>query len=54
MKEIKFCENNFTYGTDETVKKLKDNYPNISVVVESCLGYCGDCALAHMHLLMMN
>jgi uncharacterized protein YuzB (UPF0349 family) len=44
MKEIKFCENNFTHGTDETVKKLKDNYPNISVVVESCLGYCGDCA----------
>lgn len=44
MKEIKFCENNFSYGTDELVKQLKDEYKNVDVIVESCLGYCGDCA----------
>jgi len=44
MTEIKFCENNFTQGTEETAKKLEENYPDIEVSVESCLGYCGDCA----------
>ena len=33
MTEIKFCENNFTHGTDNTVTKLVDNYPDIKVVV---------------------
>jgi uncharacterized protein YuzB (UPF0349 family) len=44
MTEIKFCENNFNHGTDNTVTKLVDNYPNVKVVVDSCLGHCGDCA----------
>ena len=44
MTEIKFCENNFTHDTEETVSKLQENYPDIEVEVESCLGYCGDCA----------
>ena len=44
MTEIKFCENNFTQGTEETAKKLEENYPDIEVAIESCLGYCGDCA----------
>lgn len=44
MTEIKFCENNFTHGTEETAKNLQENYPHIDVTVESCLGYCGDCA----------
>jgi uncharacterized protein YuzB (UPF0349 family) len=44
MTEIKFCENNFTHGTEETAKNLQENYPEIDVSVESCLGYCGDCA----------
>ncbi len=44
MTEIKFCENNFTHGTEETVKKLQEKHPDIDVGVESCLGYCGDCA----------
>ena len=44
MTEIKFCENNFTHGTEETAKKLQEKYPDISVTIESCLGYCGDCA----------
>lgn len=46
MTEIKFCENNFTYGTEEISEKLKENYPDIDITVESCLGYCGDCANA--------
>jgi uncharacterized protein YuzB (UPF0349 family) len=45
MAEIKFCENNFTYGTDETVKKLQENFKESTVIVESCLGFCGDCAV---------
>lgn len=45
MIEIKFCENNFNLGTEETMKKLKENHNNIDVSVESCLGYCGDCSL---------
>jgi uncharacterized protein YuzB (UPF0349 family) len=44
MKEVKFCENNFNHGTDNTVSKLIDNYPDIKVIVESCLGNCGECA----------
>jgi uncharacterized protein YuzB (UPF0349 family) len=45
MTEIKFCENNFTFGTEETMKKLKENYSNADVSIEPCLGYCGDCAV---------
>jgi len=45
MTEIKFCENNFTFGTEETMKKLKGNFSDADVSVESCLGYCGDCAV---------
>lgn len=44
MTEIKFCENNFTFGTEATMKKLKDNFSSVDVSVEGCLGYCGDCA----------
>lgn len=44
MTEIKFCENNFIHGTEETAKKLQEQYKQISVTIESCLGYCGDCA----------
>jgi uncharacterized protein YuzB (UPF0349 family) len=42
--EIKFCENNFSHGTEDVVKKLEENYSDVEVVVEGCLGYCGDCA----------
>ncbi len=46
MTEIKFCENNFSFKTEETMKKLKENFSDASISVESCLGYCGDCAVA--------
>lgn len=45
MDEIKFCENNFSFGTEETMTKLKEHYGGDHVTVESCLGYCGDCAV---------
>ena len=44
MTEVKFCENNFSHGTDNIVTKLVDNYPDVKVVVDSCLGHCEDCA----------
>jgi uncharacterized protein YuzB (UPF0349 family) len=43
MADIKFCENNYSQGTEEIVNKLKDE--GINVEVEPCLGYCGDCAV---------
>lgn len=43
--EVKFCENNFSFGTEKVVKTLQENYKNIDVSVEGCLGYCGDCAV---------
>jgi uncharacterized protein YuzB (UPF0349 family) len=45
MIEIKFCENNFSHGTDELAKRLEENHKDVKVIVESCLGYCGDCAV---------
>ena len=42
--EVKFCENNFSHGTEGVVKKLEENYSDVEVIVEGCLGYCGDCA----------
>ena len=44
MNQIKFCENNFTHGTEDVVDKLKLEHPEAKVKVESCLGFCGDCA----------
>lgn len=44
MKEIKFCENNFVHGTEAVMTKLRQNFPDVLVAVEPCLGYCGDCA----------
>ncbi|MFZ5965874.1 MAG: DUF1450 domain-containing protein [Bacillota bacterium] len=49
MTEIKFCENNFSYGTDEVVSKLQND--GLHVEVESCLGYCGDCAVGPFALV---
>lgn len=44
MVEVKFCENNFTNGTEAVMDKLKENFTNAEISAESCLGYCGDCA----------
>lgn len=44
MTVIQFCENNFVHSTEEVVKKLEENFPEVSVEIEACLGYCDDCA----------
>lgn len=49
MKKVQFCENNFSHGTEELVDKLKKE--NIDVEVESCLGYCGECAVSPIALV---
>ena len=48
-KKVQFCENNFPFGTKETVDRLKND--GVEVKVESCLGYCGDCAVGPMALV---
>lgn len=45
MREVKFCENNFSHGTEEVVNKIKSEIENVDVAVEPCLGYCSDCAI---------
>ncbi|KMT21165.1 DUF1450 domain-containing protein [Clostridium cylindrosporum] len=45
MSEIKFCENNFNFGTEDVMKKLKENFSGANVSSEPCLGYCGDCSV---------
>lgn len=42
MLVIKFCENNFVHGTEDVVEKLKENF-DAKIIVDSCLGFCGDC-----------
>ncbi|MCX7921484.1 MAG: YuzB family protein [Clostridia bacterium] len=46
MAEIRFCENNFSHGTDEVVEKIKKEFPKAAIDVEPCLGFCGECAQA--------
>lgn len=43
MAEIKFCENNFPQGAEEVTRMLDND--GIAYEVESCLGFCGDCAV---------
>lgn len=45
MRAINFCENNFTHGTEDVVVRLKKEAKDVKVEVESCLGYCSDCAM---------
>ncbi|WP_242972928.1 DUF1450 domain-containing protein [Anaeromicrobium sediminis] len=49
--EIKFCENNYTHGIEDVVNKIKEQLENVTVEVESCLGYCGDCAVGPFALV---
>ncbi len=51
MIDIKFCENNFSHGTDEVMSKLKDEFEEANVSAEPCLGYCGDCAVGPFALV---
>lgn len=44
MAEVKFCENNFSYGVEDLIKRIEEELDGVSLDVEPCLGYCGDCA----------
>jgi len=43
MKEVKFCENNYQFGTDKVKEKLED-LEGFIVEEEGCCGYCGECS----------
>lgn len=49
MKKVQLCENNFSHGTEDIIAKLRNE--NIDVEVESCLGYCGECAVGPIALV---
>lgn len=51
MSKVQFCENNFFSETEWVVDKLKEEYEDVNVEVESCLGYCGECAERHIALV---
>ena len=51
MAEVKFCENNFSQGTEDVVKKIENELKDVNVEVEPCLGYCGDCAVGPFALV---
>lgn len=44
MAIVKVCENNYGYGTNDIIEKIKAQRPDIEVEVASCWGYCDDCA----------
>ncbi|WP_169833014.1 DUF1450 domain-containing protein [Geosporobacter ferrireducens] len=44
MAVIKVCENNYGYGTNEVIEKIKGEKPEVEVEVASCWGYCDECA----------
>ncbi|MCT8975411.1 YuzB family protein [Clostridium sp. CX1] len=41
--EIFFCENNVSKGLEEIVERLEEEYPDVIVYIEPCLGRCGQC-----------
>ncbi|WZL72458.1 DUF1450 domain-containing protein [Clostridiaceae bacterium 35-E11] len=45
MKNIKVCENNYGYGTNDVLDKIKAENPNIQIDTATCWGYCDDCAI---------
>lgn len=44
MATIRYCENNYGYGTDEAVEKAKGLFPTIEVEVSGCWGECDACS----------
>ena len=49
--EVRFCENNLKLGSEEVANRLKEEYENVVISIEPCLGYCSDCALAPFALV---
>ncbi len=51
MAEVKFCENNLDQGVDQIVERLQQEFDDVTVKVEPCLGYCGECAVGPFALV---
>ncbi len=43
MAKVQFCENNYDQGAEEVIEMLEND--EIEYEVDSCLGYCGECAM---------
>jgi uncharacterized protein YuzB (UPF0349 family) len=43
VADVKFCENNYSQGVEEVIRKLQGD--GVDIEVEPCLGYCGECAM---------
>jgi len=50
MAVVSFCENNFVHGVEELIDRLEE-LDDVSVEVEACLGFCGDCAMGPFALV---
>ncbi|TDX46760.1 DUF1450 domain-containing protein [Orenia marismortui] len=50
MPVVSFCENNFVHGVEGLITKIED-FEDVSVEIESCLGFCGDCAIGPFALV---
>ncbi|WBW97014.1 DUF1450 domain-containing protein [Oceanirhabdus sp. W0125-5] len=44
MIDIKFCEHNYENGTENVVKRLKNDIKDGEIEVVTCLGLCGECS----------
>ena len=44
MIDIKFCEHNYTKGTENVVYKLKNDIKDGEIEIVNCLGLCGECS----------
>ena len=44
MDEVRFCENNFQYDIEDVISRIEDEFEDVKVEVDSCLGYCEICA----------
>lgn len=43
MTEIKFCETNYPQGVEEVIDRLRNEEEDVEIIIEPCLGYCGEC-----------
>ncbi|OCL27947.1 hypothetical protein U472_01735 [Orenia metallireducens] len=51
MVVVSFCENNFIHGVEELLDRIEEELDGVSVEVEACLGFCGDCAMGPFALV---
>lgn len=42
--EVFFCDNNVSKGLKPVIEKLKEQYSDIEIYIEPCLGHCYQCS----------